>query len=61
VSWLVDRWAVPSWIPWGNVFSVGDVLIAVGGLVFVLAATGVGARSLRIVPAALRARSGTTL
>jgi Family of unknown function (DUF5317) len=28
--WLTDRWAVPNWIPLGNVFSVGDVLIAVG-------------------------------
>jgi hypothetical protein len=27
---LVDRWAVPHWIPLGNVFSVGDVLIAAG-------------------------------
>jgi Family of unknown function (DUF5317) len=27
---LVDRWAVPNWIPLGNVYSVGDVLIAVG-------------------------------
>jgi Family of unknown function (DUF5317) len=27
---LTDRWAVPAWIPWGNVFSVGDVLIAAG-------------------------------
>src|SRR6185312_4401653 len=25
LAWLVDRWAVPSWIPFGNVFSVGDV------------------------------------
>jgi hypothetical protein len=30
LGWLVDRWAVPSWIPLGNVFSVGDVLIAIG-------------------------------
>lgn len=36
---LVDRWAVPGWVPWGNVFSVGDVLIAAGGVVFVLVAT----------------------
>ena len=36
---LVDRWAVPSWVPWGNVFSVGDVFIAFGGLVFALGAT----------------------
>jgi Family of unknown function (DUF5317) len=40
MSWLVDRWAAPSWIPWANVFSVGDVLIAVGGFLFVLGATG---------------------
>jgi hypothetical protein len=40
LSWLVDRWAAPDWVPWANVFSVGDVLIAVGGVVFVLVATG---------------------
>lgn len=40
LAWLVDRWALPAWVPWGNVFSVGDVLIAVGGLVFALGATG---------------------
>jgi hypothetical protein len=38
--WLVDRWAAPSWVPWANVFSIGDVLIAAGGLVFALGATG---------------------
>ena len=41
LSWLVDRWAAPSWIPWANVFSVGDILIATGGLLFALGATGV--------------------
>jgi Family of unknown function (DUF5317) len=41
LSWLVDRWAAPSWVPWGNVFSIGDVAIAAGGVVFALAATGV--------------------
>ena len=30
LGWLVDRWAVPHWIPLGNVYSVGDVLIALG-------------------------------
>lgn len=40
LSWLVDRWAAPSWVPWANVFSVGDVAIALGGVVFALAATG---------------------
>lgn len=44
LAWLVDRWAAPGWVPWGNVFSVGDVLIALGGLVFALGATGVLAR-----------------
>jgi Family of unknown function (DUF5317) len=39
LSWLVDRWAAPDWIPWANVFSVGDVAIAAGGLVFALAVT----------------------
>jgi len=47
LAWLVDRWAAPGWIPWANVFSVGDVLIAAGGLLFALGATG-----------ALRRRSG---
>jgi hypothetical protein len=41
LPWLVDRWAAPSWIPFANVFSVGDVVIAVGAFVLVLAAMGV--------------------
>lgn len=40
LAWLVDRWAMPSWVPWGNVFSVGDISIMVGGVLFVLLATG---------------------
>lgn len=42
VSWLVDRWAVPEWLPVGNVYSVGDVLIAVGIVVVVVVAMGTG-------------------
>jgi len=38
--WLVDRWAAPKWLPWGNVFSVGDIVIGLGGLIFALAVTG---------------------
>jgi hypothetical protein len=41
LSWLVDRWAAPEWIPLANVFSVGDVVIAVGAVVIVLAGMGV--------------------
>jgi hypothetical protein len=40
LSWLVDRWGAPDWVPLANVFSVGDVLIAAGGFVFALVATG---------------------
>jgi len=38
LSWLVDRWAAPDWVPLANVFSVGDVVVAVGAFVLVLAA-----------------------
>jgi hypothetical protein len=37
LPWLVDRWAAPHWIPLSNVFSVGDVVIAVGGFILALA------------------------
>ena len=40
LPWLVDRWAAPRWIPLANIFSVGDVAIAVGGLVLGLVLTG---------------------
>jgi uncharacterized protein DUF5317 len=30
LAWLVDRWAAPHGLPLANVFSVGDVLIAIG-------------------------------
>lgn len=38
LAWLVDRWAAPGWLPFGNVYSVGDLLIALGGLVVIVAA-----------------------
>ena len=34
----VDRWAVPHWIPLGNVYSIGDVLIAIGVFLAIVAA-----------------------
>ncbi len=40
LPWLVDRWAAPGWVPLANVYSVGDILIALGGFLFALAATG---------------------
>jgi hypothetical protein len=47
LPWLVDRWAAPDWIPLANVFSVGDVVIAVGAAVIVLA--GMGAQPQRLL------------
>jgi hypothetical protein len=47
LAWLTDRWAVPSWIPLGNVFSVGDVLIAVGIAATVVLAMHGRSRSVR--------------
>jgi Family of unknown function (DUF5317) len=38
---LIDRWAAPDWIPFANVFSAGDVVIAVGAMVIVLAGMGI--------------------
>jgi Family of unknown function (DUF5317) len=40
LAWFVDRWAAPHWLPGGNVFSAGDVLIAVGAVVLIAAAMG---------------------
>lgn len=36
LAWLVDRWAAPDWLPFANVYSVGDVVLAVGGLMLIL-------------------------
>ena len=38
LSWLVDRWAVPDWLPLGNVYSVGDVIIGIGLVVAIVVA-----------------------
>jgi hypothetical protein len=40
LSWLVDRWAIPDWLPLANAFSVGDIVIAVGTALLVFTATG---------------------
>jgi hypothetical protein len=45
---IIDRWPAPSWIPTANVFSVGDVVIAVGAFAFALIATRPFAGPLRI-------------
>jgi hypothetical protein len=35
---LTDIFALPTWVPFANVFSVGDVLIAAGVVVVIVAA-----------------------
>ncbi|HWB55628.1 MAG TPA: DUF5317 domain-containing protein [Gaiellaceae bacterium] len=40
LPWLVDRFAAPDWVPLATVFSLGDVVIALGSVLLVLAATG---------------------
>ena len=35
LPWLTDIFALPSWIPASNVFSIGDVLIGVGVVVVI--------------------------
>jgi hypothetical protein len=35
---LTDIFALPTWVPFANIFSVGDVLIAVGVVVVIVAA-----------------------
>jgi hypothetical protein len=40
VGWLVDRFAAPDWVPLTNVYSVGDVVIALGAFALVFAAMG---------------------
>jgi hypothetical protein len=51
LAWLVDRWAAPGWIPLGNVYSVGDLVLAVGTFAVVLSAMNVRVR----LPRAARA------
>jgi hypothetical protein len=34
-TWLTDIFALPRWLPFANVFSVGDILIAIGCGVFI--------------------------
>jgi hypothetical protein len=42
---LTDIFALPSWLPFNNVFSVGDVILAVGVVVVIVSAMRAGSRS----------------
>ena len=45
---LVDRFVLPSGLPWANVFSVGDVLIAIGIALVIVTTMHAGATDQRI-------------
>ena len=36
LPWLSDIFYLPSWIPFSNVFSIGDILIAVGICIYIV-------------------------
>ena len=38
LPWLTDIFALPTWLPFANIFSVGDVLIALGVAVTIVLA-----------------------
>jgi hypothetical protein len=43
LAWLVDRWAAPDWVPLANVYSVGDVVLALGAFAVVLSGMHISA------------------
>jgi uncharacterized protein DUF5317 len=42
---LTDIFALPSWLPFNNIFSIGDVILAAGVVVVIVTAMRRGARS----------------
>ncbi len=58
LSGLVDRFAAPGWLPFGNVFSVGDVLIGAGIILVIVLA--MRPRLLRRIAPALEAGWAST-
>jgi uncharacterized protein DUF5317 len=47
LEWLTDRFALPVWVPFANVFSVGDVLLGVGVAILVASAMVGGTTEMR--------------
>jgi hypothetical protein len=54
LAWLVDRWGAPDWVPLANVYSIGDVLLALGTIVIVAAAMGARLPAFGALTAAVR-------
>jgi hypothetical protein len=51
LPWLTDIFAMPGWLPWANVFSVGDVLIGLGVVIVIAAAMRAARRGSEADPA----------
>lgn len=51
VPWLIDRFVLPSWLPFTNVFSLGDVLLGIG-VAWLIVATMLRGRATRPAAAA---------
>lgn len=60
LAWLVDRFAAPSWVPFANVYSVGDVIVAAGAVLLVLQCMGVHLPGLRAQQPESTQRGGVT-
>jgi len=51
LPWLTDIFALPTWLPYNNVFSIGDVLIGLGVVVVIASAMrGSVAQAVRDTP-----------
>jgi hypothetical protein len=51
VSWLIDRFVLPTWLPFHNVFSIGDVILGIGVAWLIVATMVRGKRRAGDVPA----------
>ena len=50
LAWLGDNYATPAWVPFSNVYSLGDVVIVLGIFVIAFRASRLPMTSLRPVP-----------
>ena len=53
LPWLIDRFVLPEWLPFANVFSVGDVLLGIGVAWLIVATMLRGRRASRRAPKTL--------
>jgi hypothetical protein len=59
LPWLTDIFALPAWLPFSNVFSIGDVLIGLGVVIVIASAMRRPVTTVADAPATATARSAT--